>query len=343
MYPYIDFHCDTLMMFAEPDRKVLANLYHDDSLTTFDGSDPAAAPGLYKNDGMIDLCRLKEGGCAAQFFATFMPPAKHMPEGMSDETYRSLLYNGLMKAVSDHGDMLAFARSYEDYEQNKKAGKVSAFLTFEDGRMVNGSFDQLKKYYELGYRLISLTWNFENCFGYPNSKDPDIMTKGLKNFGKEAISVMNDLGIIIDVSHLSDGGFYDVASLTKKPFVASHSCARALTSHTRNMTDDMLHLLGEKGGFVGVNFCPDFVEDVPGSNLSSVRRICDHVEYMANLAGMEAVGIGTDFDGIGGELEVAQPTDIYKLFDELSRRGWSDDQLEMFGTRNAERILKETL
>ena len=327
MIPYIDFHCDTLMMFALPPK---------------DGSEP----NLYENHRMLDLKRMKEGGTAAEFFATFMPPKRFMGEVMSDEMYREALYNGLMDAVQRHGDILAFARGVKDYEKNKKAGKMSAFLTFEDGRMVQGSFDNLQKFYDLGYRLITLTWNFENCFGFPNAKDPLEMEKGLKPFGKEAVSWMMEKGIITDVSHLSDGGFWDVAAIsrsTKVPFIASHSCARSLTPHTRNLTDPMLKELGECGGFVGVNFAPEFVGETTDCKISTVKRICDHVEHMANLAGIEAVGIGSDFDGIGGELEVGQPTDMVKLFDELTRRGWSSKDVDKFAYLNAERVLKDTL
>ena len=277
---------------------------------------------------------------------------------MSDEEFRTHLYNGLMDAIKEHGDMIAFARGVKEYEANKKEGKMSAFLTFEDGRMVEGSFRNLERFYDLGYRLITLTWNFENCFGFPNSKDPDIMEKGLKPFGKEGVEWMMDRGIITDVSHLSDGGFWDVSEISLAghvPFIASHSCARNLTPHTRNLTDEMLRRLGECGGFVGVNFAPEFVGgpvvETPDNaddsaekrrrviRLSSVKLICDHVEHMANIAGLEAVGIGSDFDGIGGRLEVGQPTDMVKLFDELKKRGWSDDAVEKFAYKNAERVL----
>lgn len=322
MTPYIDFHCDTLMMFA---RDKNSDLFHNP-------------------ERMIDLKRLKEASCRAQFFATFMPPIPGMQKrGITDEEYRSALYNGLMDSIKKHEDIITFCRTMKDYEEAKKASKIGAFLTFEDGRMVDGSFEKLDEYYDLGYRLITLTWNFINCFGYPNSDDPFVMQHGLTEFGLEAVPYMNDKGIIVDVSHLSDGGFWDVVKVNKKPFIASHSCARSLTPHNRNLTDDMLKALGEKGGFVGVNFAPEFVGETITCKTSSVQRICDHVEYMADKAGIEAVGIGSDFDGIGGDLEVGQPTDMEKLFHELSRRGWSDDKLEKFGTLNAERVLKDIL
>lgn len=145
-------------------------------------------------------------------------------------------------------------------------------LTVEDGRMVNGSFDRLEQLAKTGVRAIALTWNFENCFGAPNSRDPKIMSKGLSAFGKEAIEAMNELGILVDVSHLSDGGFYDVAKISKKPFVATHSDCRALAAHPRNLTDDMIRLLAQKGGVSGINFAPAFLDDTQGKQYKPHKR-----------------------------------------------------------------------
>ena len=154
---------------------------------------------------------------------------------------------------------------------------------------------------------------------------------------------MNELGIIIDVSHLSDGGFYDVAELTEKPFVASHSCARSLSPHSRNLTDDMIRKLADKGGFCGINFAPAFTSPNIKDTLSSVYNLANHADYLRKHGGIELVGLGSDWDGIGGTLEVGQPTDLYKLFDELNRRGWSEDDIEKFSYGNAERIIKEVI
>src|SRR5699024_7042079 len=112
------------------------------------------------------------------------------------------------------------------------------------------SLRRLHEFYDAGVRLITLTWNYENAAGYPNSRDSSVMRKGLKPFGKVLIEEMNDLGMIIDVSHLSDGGFWDVARRSKKPFIASHSNARAVTSHPRNLTDEMIRAIAEKGGVI---------------------------------------------------------------------------------------------
>ncbi|MBQ7058875.1 MAG: dipeptidase [Firmicutes bacterium] len=318
---YIDFHCDTLLMFGKPET---------------------SPDALYQNDLSVDFLRMKKADCGAQFFATFMPQPEWM-NGMSDEEFRQKLYAGLMGAITRHPDMIAFAKNYQDYEKNREKGLMSAFLTFEDGRMIDWKFDNLQKYYTLGYRLITLTWNFANCFGYPNSQDPEVMEKGLTSFGKEAVQQMNQLGIIVDVSHLSDGGFWDVVEISRKPFIASHSCCRSLTPHTRNLTDPMIRAIAEKGGIVGINFAPEFVGYGIHDRLSSVKRICDHIQHMVKVGGMDIIALGSDFDGISGELEVASPPDFAKLYSELLRRGFSDNDIEKISHANAERILREVL
>jgi len=191
--------------------------------------------------------------------------------------------------------------------------------------------------------LMTLTWNDPNCFGQNHSVDPAFMQRGLTDFGKEAIPYMNDLGIIVDVSHLSDGGFYDVAELSKKPFVASHSNCRALSPSTRNLTDDMIRVLACKGGVAGINFEPTFLNMDSNDIHSRVSRMCDHVEHFIMVGGEECVGIGTDFDGIGGEFEISDCTKMNLFFDELHRRKISDRVIEKIAFGNVSRVIKDSM
>lgn len=317
---YIDFHCDTLMMY-----------YHGyEGQSLFDTSSVGRS---------VDFRRMKEAGAGAQFFATFLPPRERMD--ISDEEYRANLYEALTAELEKNKDIIALATDYSSYMENLKNGKMSAFMTFEDGRMIDGKMENLKKYRDMGYCLISLTWNGENCFGYPNSTDRELMNKGLKDFGKEAIEVMNELGIIIDVSHLNDGGFYDICDITKKPFVASHSCARALTPHPRNLTDDMIRKLADKGGFIGLNYNPPFLGKELSETRSLVSDMVRHIEHIVDLGGKEVIGLGSDWDGIQGELEIRDPLDLHKLNDALRARGWSEDDVELLFHDNAERVIRD--
>ena len=326
---YIDLHCDSLMLTFETQNNEL-----------FD-----------RPQFMVDISRLKKAGVMAQFFAMYMPPIEDIRKikaDYTDDDYINHLYADLNNALKKYPDHIAFAKNAADMAKNEKEGKVSAFLTIEDGRSINGSFDKFDKYYDMGVRLVSLTHNFENCFGYPNSTDSKIMSAGLKPFGKEAVEYMNDKGIIIDVSHLSDGGFWDVMELSKKPVVASHSCARALTPHQRNLTDDMIKSMADKGGVCGINFCPLFVssDDIRSADFNWHSRFSDiirHIMHLYNMGGSDFVAIGTDFDGITGKLDIASPIDMDKLFDALLKQGLSFDHVEKIAYKNAERVIKETL
>ena len=323
---YIDMHCDTLMLGFFRQAEDIYDL----------------------QDTHINVRRLVKGKADAQFFAVFFPkPGEdgmtHFGKMPADLEYFAALRKLLFDTIAKHPDEIAFAGNADDLQRNKKEGKVSAFLTIEDGRAVNGSFEQLQRFYEQGVRLITLTWNFENCFGAPNSTDPSLMQKGLTTFGKEAVEVFNEKGIIIDVSHLSDGGFWDVANITRKPFVASHSNARSLSPHPRNLTDEMIRKLAEKGGVAGLNINGPFLQGDISLRTSTVERMVAHVEYMYQIGGEDIIALGTDFDGVGGDLEIQHPEQLELLFAALKKKGFSDRILEKFKSGNVERVIRETL
>lgn len=324
---YIDMHCDTLMPFAQ------SNNYN-----------------IYSNDMNVDFLKMQQGSCLAQFFAIYMPPTDKMiynSTQMTDAEYIDLLSKGFYDNIDKHDDIIAFAGNANDILQNEQAGKMSAILTMEDGRSVNDSFDTLQAFYNLGVRLISLTWNFENCFGFPNSKDNAIMNSGLKKFGKEAVEAMNDMGIIIDVSHLSDGGFYDVADITTKPFVASHSNCRSITNHTRNLTDDMIKVLANKGGISGINFYANFLIADMDTRENKTHALIDdmiaHINHFVDCGGIDCVALGSDFDGIETTVEISDASMMQLLFDKLHDVGYGDDAIEKIAYRNAMRVIKESM
>src|SRR5699024_2775635 len=161
---------------------------------------------------------------------------------------------------------------------------------------------------------------------------------GLKTFGKDAIEYMNHLGMIIDVSHLSDGGFYDVAKISKKPFIASHSNSRTLSPHQRNMTDEMIKILAEKGGVMGLNFAPQFLNEDISIRDSKIELMVKHLNYMKNIGGEDVIALGSDFDGIGGNLELDSSDKMYLLFDALRVDGWSERLIEKLAYKNALRF-----
>lgn len=322
---YIDLHCDTLLAAFEKGKTQINVM----------------------PEAMIDVERLKKGGAAAQFFAIFMLPeaeknnsGRMIPE---DDVYISELSGILHNSIQENEKNLAFARNGAQLEENLKNGKISAFLTLEDGRSINGSMEKLERYYDMGVRLISLTWNYANCLGFPNSPDEELMSKGLTAFGKEAVERMEELGMLVDVSHLSDGGFYDVADICKGPFVASHSNCRSLTPHPRNLTDEMIRIVAEKGGVIGLNFAPGFLgKDIHNSD-SRVDDMILHLQHLWNKGGEDCLALGSDLDGIGGNLEIGSPDRMPRLFDAMGKAGFSTRMIEKMAYENAARVICDVM
>lgn len=319
MIPYIDLHCDTLLRALHQKKETIYEM----------------------PEAMVDVKRLKEAQMICQFFAIFFPPRTE--DSLEDDTLFEGARQIFLDTVEKYPNIIAQARNYTEIIKNYEMGRISGVLTMEDGRAVQGSIERLEYFYRQGVRLISLTWNFENCFGFPNSKDESIMKKGLTSFGKEAISVMNELGILIDVSHLSDGGFYDVANLSKKPFVASHSNCRSLCAHSRNLTDEMIYILGEKGGVAGLNFEPTFLQPDMVDKHSTMERMMAHLKYLIRIGGEECAAIGSDFDGISGEFEVGSPLQMELFFEYLHKHGFSEDLIDKIAYKNVLRVMKDTL
>ncbi|WP_313163385.1 dipeptidase [Sedimentibacter sp.] len=311
----IDLHCDTLL-----------NLYRDNNC------------GLFDNSGHISLKKMQQGGALAQFFAVYI--SRNEMKTMDPYEIFQGVYEVYQKEMKKNKDVILPAYCAEDVEKNQSSGKMSAFLSIEDGVAVSNKIERLSEFYEKGVRLITLTWNFENEIGFPCSKDEKAHRLGLKPFGFDVLDEMNRLGMLVDVSHLSEGGFYDVAKYSKKPFVASHSCARALCNHQRNLSDEQLKVLGDKGGLVGVNFCAGFLRE--GAEYSAIEDIVSHTVHMADKAGVESIGFGSDFDGIEDELEMKDYAGYPILLDALSKH-FSQAQLDKICKDNAMRIIKDCL
>lgn len=315
----VDLHCDTLLECYK--RKC----------------------GLRENSCHIDLHSMKESNASVQFFAAYLPSGVDaIEEGITLPPY-DLFY--AMKdlfdcEISKNHDLIMPALSYKDFCLNKNSGKMSGILAIEDGQLLENRIDRVDKLYQAGVRLITLLWNHENCLGYPHSIDKLTHQKGLKPFGIEVVQRMNKLGMIIDVSHLSEGGFYDVAKYSTKPFVASHSCARALCNHSRNLTDDQLKCIAEKNGVVGINYNAGFLRE--GSDYSSIVDIMRHIDYVMHTIGSDFIALGSDFDGIDCGLEMDGYSQYGKLVKALSET-YSDDIVEKICCQNALRIIKECL
>lgn len=294
---------------------------------------------LKNNPFCVDLEKMRMADSMAQFFACFVYMKRFDGEDRFAQGYKFALemIARAQKEFEKYPEEIKLVRNYEELKQNNQNGRISAILTVEEGGVIDGKMSNLEELYRQGVRLITLTWNEENCIGFPNSRDANIMNQGLKPFGIETVERMNELGMIVDVSHLSDGGFWDVLKYSKKPVVASHSNARALCPHQRNLTDDMIRALAEKGGISGLNFYPCFLNENRKAGIDDLVR---HIEHMYKIGGEDFVAIGTDFDGFDdGELELKHLGEINYLYEALKKRKFNDSQIEKFWNRNALRVM----
>ena len=321
----VDLHCDTLSALRRARKE----------------GNPVDPAG---NDLQIDLGKLEKGGSLLQCFAAFV-----FLKGEDDPLIAALEeIDEFYDVMARFPDRIAPVRTWADLERNRAAGKISALLTLEEGGICRGNIAVLRTLYRLGARIMTLTWNFENELAWPN--DIDMQTgkttpntaNGLKERGREFVAEMERLGMILDVSHLGDAGFWDVANMATRPFIATHSNARSVCAHVRNLTDDMLRAVADKGGVTGINFCGAFLD--PGEKpYSTAHWMGEHIEHIRDVGGIDMIALGSDYDGIERELEMYDFSRLPLLEDELHRRHFSDDDIEKIFRGNALRVLKEFL
>ena len=317
------------------------------------------AQSLEHNGLCVDLERLKKAGAKTQFFACFVN-ASDSGGDVWEKSWRDVLEMTEL-ARSEEGEGFHLIRDAGEVEEADVTGRsiicppdlktgssgIQGVLTVEEGGVLNGKIERLEELYRRGIRLITLTWNYENCIGSPNSRDPLVMERGLKPFGIQVAERMNELGMIIDVSHLSDGGFWDCIRCSRDPVVASHSNARSLCPHPRNLSDEMLRALGNKGGVAGVNFYSAFLREKDGTGESvraGLEDIVRHMRWMMDQAGEDAVALGTDFDGFETEAlpeKIRGVQDMDLLWEAMRRSGITSRQIDKIAYGNASRIMRE--
>lgn len=311
----IDMHCDTI-----------TKLYAEKKL-------------LKENDCHIDLKRLVKADYAMQCFAMFvyLKDQKH-PYQMCKEYIAHF-----KKEMALNQDIISQVTSYDQLIENMKQGKLSALLTIEEGGVLEGSLDKLKSFYDDGVGMLTLTWNFENELGYPNIMNEHGMIpnteKGLKDFGREVVAMMNQLGMIVDVSHGSDRLIEDVLAISKKPIVASHSNARSVRDFPRNLTDEMIVKLADNGGMTGINFCPNFISTNPKAD--QLDDIVRQIKHITNIGGYDVCGLGSDFDGIPTPVGMSDCSKMPLLIDKLVEAKFTQEQIEKIFYRNFLRVFEQ--
>lgn len=266
-------------------------------------------PGAH-ND--VTMERLKEGGVALQTMAMYVGPKAPLEEteALFDRMYgvfQGLLSEGWQQAMDP---------------QELEPGQPKMLLSIEGCEVFSRGLHSIQAWRQKGVRMAAVTWNHENALATPAAVND---TDGLKPYGLQAVREMQRLKIAVDVSHLNIAGFFDILNKTDAPPLASHSCARALRDHKRNLTDEQLRALFRAGGFVGINFYPSFLTEGP----ATIDHVADHIDHMMQMGGEGMVGFGSDFDGIGTKPEgLDNPADFPRVLERLKARGYSDKVLE---------------
>ena len=325
----VDMHCDTIAALAQRGREGWS---------------------LAKNGLHVSLEEMEKGDYLLQNFALFVA----VEEGRDPWEQVLSLAGCFERQMELCGDRIAPVRTFSDIRRAEKAGKMCALLTVEEGAVCRGSLENLERLFDRGVRMMTLTWNYPNELGFPNvtmpaeGGEPDFFCpqtqKGLTETGIEFVQNMQRMGMIVDVSHLSDAGFYDVLSCTDRPFVASHSNARAVCRNVRNLTDDMIRRLAERGGVTGLNFCPSFLEEgLEERGEDVLGAVVRHARHIVNAGGIECLGLGSDFDGIPTPKGLEGAGKLPLLDDALAKAGFTAAQRDKIFSGNVLRLYRDTL
>jgi membrane dipeptidase len=314
----IDTHCDTLGNFLRrswPRR-------------------PPRRLGERSEEGHVDLPRLVEGGVTCQTFAIYTGNKAIVPEA----TLRALQMVDVFYKEIGENEGIVSVTTPDEIITAKEAGKVAGLLSIEGAEPLMGDIGLLRVFYRLGVRMMSFAWNYRTPFADGlNAKRAE---SKLPDLGVQALEEMDGLGMVFDVSHLSDSNFWDVTDVMKGPFIASHSNCRDVCDHPRNLTDDMIRALADHGGVMGMNFAPSFV----AKENPTVEDVVGHIDHIVDLVGPDHAGLGSDFDGIGtppkGLEDASKMPNITRV---LVKREYSDEDILKILGGNHLRVFKEVL
>lgn len=326
--PYFDAHCDTIYRCEE-------NGGVDTALEM--EADPAKQQAYYaacgclrENGGHIDLVRGRDFARYGQFFALYWDAKNAPADGMFAQCQR--LHKRFLREMDENRDCIAHCRTGAEVDEAVRRGKMAALLSIEGADLLDCEERNLETARSWGVRLLNPVWNRANSLCGTNCEEPD---RGLSQKGKRFVRQMEEMDIYPDMSHISDAGFWDVIKTAQGPVVASHSNARALCPHPRNLTDDQFRAIRDSGGIVGLNLYRDFV-----GPQGTMEELTAHVEHFLNLGGEKTLCLGGDLDGceaLAAGMQGIQ--DVPKLYAALQARGYSESLLEDVFWNNLRRIL----
>ncbi|WP_026486210.1 dipeptidase [Caldanaerobius polysaccharolyticus] len=295
----IDFHCDTLTKVLDGEKSI-------------------------KSDDMV------RWGIKGQVFAVFMNPSYR-----KDFSVKALEMIDILYRAVELDQRLIFAVSYRDFERALKDNKVACMLSIEGGEALEGSLSLLRAYYRLGVRSMTLTWNGRNEIADGIGEEAG---GGLTRFGQEVVKEMNRLGMLVDVSHLSVKGFWDVLNVSSAPVIASHSNCKALCSHRRNLDDDQMKALAQRGGVMGITYADVFLSD----GKASLEDVVNHIDYAVNLMGIDHVALGSDYDGCDFPYGMTME-DVGEIPFLLKKRGYTDEDVSKIMYQNWLEVIKKVI
>ncbi|MDD4844504.1 MAG: dipeptidase [Anaerotignum sp.] len=310
MRTYADGHCDTIVKLFEEKK------------------------GLFGNDGHIDIGRLQKYAAPLQVFAIWLDPKYYGCAMRQTMKYLEFYY----RQIQENSELIGHVNCFSDILQNRENNKVSALLAIEGGEALEGEISVIHTYYRLGVRLMTLTWNHRNQLADGVAERGS--RGGLTQFGRQVVEEMEKLGMIVDVSHLSEAGFWDVAEISNRPFIASHSNAQAICNVPRNLSDEQLRVIAEKDGIAGINLYSPFLTTNKEAELEDVLR---HIYHMLSIMGEDGIALGSDFDGIdSAPKEIANVQDVALIFDRVERE-FGKRVSQKFSSENLLRVINQVL
>lgn len=310
MRSMVDAHCDTIVKLMDKQEDLL------------------------QNKGHIDLKRLEMFGTPVQFFAVWLNPSFYPISLRKTLEYIDFYYEQLEK----NKKRIRHVLSYDDILKNKEDGLLSGLLSLEGGEALEGELSSLRMLYRLGVRAMTLTWNHRNALA--DGAAERATGGGLTLFGKAVVKEMNRLGMVVDVSHLSEAGFWDVEEIAEAPYIASHSNARGVCDAPRNLSDEQILALAKRGGVLGINLYPAFLTS---HKEAAIKDILAHISYIISLAGEDCIGLGCDFDGVDklpqGIEGVLQIKDVMQAIE----NEFGEEIADKIAEKNYLRVLKTIL
>ena len=321
-------------------KKYIVDSHCDSALKFYQGE------GINSKNNQFILAEALKYDKYIQVFASYMEP-KYIKVNAYD--LATNLINSVKQKINIYSDKMFLILTKYDLEQylRLETKKVGCILSVEDGIALCGKLENLNLLYDQGVRILGLTWNIQNeiASGANIDKVNDKSKKvedGLTDFGEMVVEKMNKINMIIDVSHLSQKSFYDVINKTKKPVIASHSNAKTVCNNVRNLNDDQIKKIANIGGMIGINFYSNFVAENPMN--ANISMLAKHIQHIENIAGINCIGIGSDFDGMNAPvIELENNSKLDLLINELSNLNYSDDKIEKIIGMNYIKFLRNNL